>query len=424
MRRVALISDHASPLAAVGGTDAGGQNVYVAELARHLAERAWDVEVLTRRDDPALPDVVSCGPRVRVVHVAAGPPAPVRKEDLLPYMEDFAGEARRRAALVGYDVVHANFWLSGLVAAEMKRRSGTPFAVTFHALGRVRRQHQGAADRFPAARFAIEDRVVAEADAIVAECPQDRDDLLRLYGADPARIRTVPCGVDTSRFSPVPRDRARAALGLDPDEPIVLQLGRMVPRKGADNAIRGVAALRRRHGIPARLLVVGGESEEPDPVLTPEIGRLREVAEEEGIAGAVEFVGRRGGDSLRWYYSAADVFVTTPWYEPFGLTPLEAMACGTPVVGSRVGGIQFTVVDGETGFLVPPRDPDALADRLACLLRDPALRRAFGERAVRRARDRFSWSGVAAAVDRTYGRILRAAEGAPRPVPTRTGTHG
>jgi D-inositol-3-phosphate glycosyltransferase len=319
--------------------------------------------------------------------------------------------------------VHANFFMSALVAADLKRVCGVPFVVTFHALGRVRRAHQGDADDFPEARLAIEDRVVAEADRVIAECPQDEADLLGLYGADPSRLVTIPCGFDPAEFWPVGKRRARSALGLDPDERVILQLGRMVPRKGVDNVIRGLARLRQDHGIACRLLVVGGASETPDPAATPEIGRLLGVAESEGVADQVTFVGSRGRDTLRYYYSAADVFVTTPWYEPFGITPVEAAACGTPIVGAAVGGIKTTVVDGETGYLVPPRDPDALADRLARLFRHPELMQLLGHQAARRANALFTWEKVAASVSRVYdgvtasGRALRALAGVP-PLPS------
>ncbi len=202
------------------------------------------------------------------------------------------------------------------------------------------------------------------------------------------------------------RGRARRVLGLDPDEYVVLQLGRMVPRKGVETAIRGVARLAHEHGIRARLLVVGGESREPDPKRTPEIGRLQRIAAVEDVADLVTFIGSRSRPELRTYYNAADVFVTTPWYEPFGITPIEAMACGTPVVGSAVGGIKYTVRDGETGFLVPPNDPGTLADRLACLCRQPRLRGAFGQSAQRRARERFTWERVAGLVAAVYEEVL------------------
>ncbi len=407
-RRVALISEHASPLATLGGVDSGGQNVYVGQVARRLAERGWEVDVFTRRDRADLPTVVGWCENARVVHVPAGPAEAVRKEDLLPFMGEFAAWMLRftRRRRVAYDVIHANFFMSALVAAEIKEATGTPFVVTFHALGRVRRRYQGGSDAFPEERLAIEERAVAEADRVIAECPQDETDLIEMYGAEPSRLVTIPCGFDPSEFWPIAKPTARAVLGLDPDEPILLQLGRMVPRKGVDNVIRGLARLRKRQGIAARLLVVGGESREPDPVQTPEIGRLQRIARQEGVNDAVTFVGSRRGTSCSDYYAAADVFVTTPWYEPFGITPVEAMACGTPVIGSNVGGIKTTIDDGRTGYLVPPKDPDALAGRLADLLRDPARLRAFGRAAVRRANRCFTWDRVTDAIAELYEEVV------------------
>lgn len=399
---IAMISEHASPLAGLGGVDGGGQNVYVAQVARHLARRGHRVEVLTRRDNPDRPAVQEWLDGVRIVHVPAGPAQWRPKEQLLPYMGEFTRYAVRRARRVGYDLVHAHFFMSALVAAEMKRLLGVPFVVTFHALGRVRRLHQAGADTFPEERLAIEDRVVAEADRIIAECPQDRDDLIQLYRADPERIRIVPCGFDPEEFGPGDKLAARAALGLSPDERLVLQLGRMVPRKGVDNVIRALPLLHRAHGQSARLVIVGGEAREPDPVSTPEIGRLRDIAASEGVADRVLFTGSRVRAELRAYYTAADVFVTTPWYEPFGITPVEAMACGTPVIGSAVGGIKSTVRDGVTGYLVPPKDPPALAERLAHLFERPALLQEFGRQALRRARSLYTWQRVSTAIEELY----------------------
>lgn len=407
--RIALISEHASPLTVPGGTDSGGQNVYVAQVARHLGRLGHRVDIFTRRDAVDLPEIVELDDRVRVIAVDAGPPRPVRKEELLPTMGEFNTFVERYARSERYDLAHANFFMSGLVAAELKRRLGLPFAVTFHALGKVRRQHQGEADGFPDARFEIEERVVREADLIIAECPQDEHDLTTLYAADPARLVTIPCGFDPAEFWPVDRARARAALGLGRHDKIVLQLGRLVPRKGVDNVIRALARLHAG-GTPARLLIVGGESREPDPGRTPEIARLHAIADQEGVADHVTFVGCRARDELRDYYAAADVFVSTPWYEPFGITPLEAMACGTPVIGASVGGIAHTVAHGETGFLVPPRDPDALADKLALVLGQPRLARRLGQSAVRRVSTLFTWEKVAA-------RLASAFVAAARPRP-------
>jgi histidinol-phosphate phosphatase family protein len=407
--RIAMISEHASPLAGLGGVDSGGQNVYVAQAARHLARRGHLVEVLTRRDDPDLPPVLEWLDGVRVVHVPAGPPQRLAKEQLLPFMEEFSRHALGRARRIGYDVVHAHFFMSALVGAELKKALGLPLIVTFHALGRVRRLHQGDSDGFPDERLAIEDRVVAVADRIIAECPQDREDLLQLYGAERRRIRIVPCGFDPREFGPADKRRARAALGLRPDEFIVLQLGRMVPRKGVDNVIRAVARLPRLGDTRVRLLIVGGEARDPDPALTPEIGRLQNIAEQEGVADRVIFTGSRERSELRKYYTAADVFVTTPWYEPFGITPVEAMACGTPVIGSAVGGIKTTVRDGLTGYLVPPKDPVALADRLAHLIERPDLLEDFSRRSIRRARALYTWPRVGHAIEMLYASAIGAA---------------
>ena len=407
-RRIAIISEHASPLGALGGVDSGGQNVYVGQTAKGLAALGYAVDVFTRRDSDRLPEVHAWQTGVRIVHVPAGPPSYVRKEDLLPYMEQFTRYVLRFCAeqRAVYDLVHANFWMSGLVAAEVKRALGTPFVITFHALGRVRRQHQGTADTFPDERFAVEDRLIAEADAIVAECPQDEEDLIRLYRADPSRLTIVPCGFDPEELRPVSKEIARREVGLDPAERVILHVGRMVPRKGVDTVVRGLSRLRVQHGIEARLLIAGGESDAPDPAVTPEIGRLQTIAAEEGIAESVRFVGRLPRAVLKQYYSAADIFVTTPWYEPFGITPVEAMACGTPVIGAAVGGIKFTVRDGETGYLVPPNDPDALAERMAHAFRHPDLLDILRGRALRRANSRFTWASVTAALADLYEDLL------------------
>ncbi|HEX7021292.1 MAG TPA: glycosyltransferase, partial [Trueperaceae bacterium] len=282
MKRIAMISEHASPLAALGGADSGGQNVYVAHLAKELARLGYCVDVFTRRDDATLPKVVTWRQGVRVVHVRAGPAEPIPKEELLPHMTEFTDRilAFMGRQAHGYDLAHANFFMSGLVAADLKVLLGLPFVVTFHALGRIRRHFQGAADHFPDVRFAIEERVSFEADRVIAECPQDEDDLVCLYGADRHKIVTIPCGFDPTELWPHDRSEARAELNLPVEEPVVLQLGRMVPRKGVDNVIRGLARLERDHGLKATLLVVGGDSEVPDPTITPEIGRLQQVAAE------------------------------------------------------------------------------------------------------------------------------------------------
>jgi len=411
--RIALVSDHASPLAAPGSIDCGGQNVYVAQLARELAQAGHRVDVFTRRDEFRQKQVQPWHQGIRVINVPAGPAHHVPKERMLPHVEAFARFVTRfaRHQAAPYDIVHANFFMSGMVAQHLKQALGIPFVITFHALGQVRRLAQGALDAFPPARMRIEAELMREAGRVIAECAQDRQDMERLYGADPARIAVAPCGFDPAELWPVERDAARARLGLDPARFTVLQLGRMVPRKGVDTVIEASALLRSRHGIDAQLLVVGGDSAHGGAGGRDgaELARLHALARRLGIEGRVHFAGQKPRAELRHWYGAADVFVTTPWYEPFGITPVEAMACARPVVGSEVGGIKSTVVDGGTGFLVPSRDPEAVADRLAALQRNPARARAMGEAGLRRAGQHYTWRIVARQVAAVYAAVLAEA---------------
>jgi glycosyltransferase involved in cell wall biosynthesis len=422
MRRIALISDHASPLAPPGSIDCGGQNVYVAHLARELAMAGHLVDVFTRRDAIGQKQLVRWRENIRVINVPAGPAHHVPKEQMLPYMQEFARFTTRFAARLArqqrasYDIVHANFFMSGMVAKHLRQALGIPFVITFHALGQVRRLAQGADDAFPPARMRIETELMQQADRIIAECAQDRLDMEQLYGASPARIDVAPCGFDPAELWPQDQREARAQLGLEsgPESAhnrgrfTVLQLGRMVPRKGVDTVIQATALLRAQHGIDAQLLVVGGDIH-ADGRDSPEIARLRTLAERLGIPGHVHFAGKKPRAELRTWYSAADVFVTTPWYEPFGITPVEAMACARPVVGSEVGGIKSTVVDGSTGFLVPSRDPQAVAERLATLHRNPLLARSMGDAGLRRAYRHYTWRSVAQQVAAVYAAVLAEA---------------
>ncbi len=407
-QRIALISEHASPLAILGGRDCGGQNVYVGQIALGLARLGYGVDVFTRRDDTTLPEIIQWAPAVRVIHVPAGPARSIRKENLLPYMEDFARamDSWIRRGRGHYDLVHANFFMSGMVARALRERWGLPFVMTFHALGAVRQLHQAGSDEFPRERNLIESEIVADADAILAECPQDAKDLGSFYGAPPHKVRIVPCGFDPAQFSPMDKGVARREIGVAGEEPLFVHVGRMVPRKGVDTIIEAMARLRDQHGLYARLLVVGGETDHPDERLTPEIGRLRGIAATLGVDDRVTFVGRRRPDQLRPYYGAADLFLTTPWYEPFGITPLEAMACAIPVIGSAVGGIKFTVRHKETGYLVPPRNATAVALYMAHALREPEERETLGQAAAVHAASSFTWQKVSRMVSQVYHEVM------------------
>jgi D-inositol-3-phosphate glycosyltransferase len=404
--KVAIISEHASPLALLGSVDSGGQNVYVAQLALRLAEKGHEVDVFTRRNDPNQPEIYEWYPRLRVIHVPAGPATHVPKEKLYYHMDEFSAYMVEFCCKEQplYDMIHANFWMSGMVAAHVKYVLNIPFVITFHALGKVRRIYQKEADGFPDERLVIEEEIMREADGIIAECPQDKEDLIKLYGADEKKISIIPCGFDPVEFSPIAKQEARKALGLPLDDKLILQLGRMVPRKGVDNVIEALGHLSKHYGITAKVVIVGGNSDTPDPINTPEIGRLTEVAEKAGVKDQVIFIGSRPRQELKYYYSAADVFVTTPWYEPFGITPLESMACGTPVIGANVGGIKYSVQDGATGFLVPPKDARSLARRLADFFNNKELAESMSKRSLERAQE-FVWPKIVSRISDFYNDV-------------------
>ncbi|HWH13515.1 MAG TPA: glycosyltransferase [Miltoncostaeaceae bacterium] len=394
--RIDMVSEHASPLAALGGEDAGGQNVHVAALALALARRGAEVVVHTRRDDPSLPDRVEIADGVTVAHVEAGPPTALPKDSLLPHMPEFAGRLSAEWCAAPPDVVHSHFWMSGLAALWAARPLGVPVVHTFHALGIVKRRHQGAADTSPPDRLDLERRIVSEADRIVATCSDEVFELMRM-GADRHRVSVVPCGVDVTRFTAEGPAEPRGT------RPRVVALSRLVPRKGVDDVIRAMRL------VPAaELLVVGGPA--PEAVADdPECRRLMDVAREAGVADRVVFRGALPREAVPALLRSADLVACTPWYEPFGIVPLEAMACGVPVVATRVGGLVDSVVHEVTGVHVPPREPEALGRALADLLATPERRAAMGRAGARRARERFGWDRVAGATLEAYGRAIEAA---------------
>jgi type III pantothenate kinase len=387
--RIALVSEHASPLATLGGVDAGGQNVHVAALACGLARRGAQVVVHTRRDDPSLPRRVPLCPGVEVDHVDAGPAAVVPKDDLLPHMDAFAAELEHQWRAERPDVVHSHFWMSGLASLQAARALGIPVVHTFHALGVVKRRYQGDADTSPPERIDVERAIVRDADRIVATCTDEAFELMRL-GADRAKVHVVPCGVDLDLFGPDGPAEERARTHR------IVYAGRLVARKGIGNVISAL------EGVPDCELVIAGGPAPGALGADPEVQRLRALAEHHGVADRVTFRGRVERDALPALLRSADALVTVPWYEPFGITPLEAMACGVPVVASAVGGMIDTVVDGVTGRHVPPRDPERLAAALRELLADPAAQDEQGRAGVRRTRQLYDWDRVALATRDVY----------------------
>jgi D-inositol-3-phosphate glycosyltransferase len=398
--RIALVSEHASPLAVLGGEDAGGQNVHVAALARALGRRGHVVDVYTRREDPATPETVSFGPGVEVVHVPAGPPRPVPKDELAPYMPEFGDWLTRRWRGTAPDLVHAHFWMSGLAALVASRAHGVPLVQTFHALGTVKRRHQRDADTSPPERLAAEARLAATVDTVIATCSDEVREL-RTIGGRPAHTVVVPCGVDVRRFNPA----VPPAPSLPPrrERYRLVSVGRLVERKGLAEVIRAVAA------VPDTELVVAGGPPASELNADPRSRRLLDLAAERGVADRVRLLGRVGHDRLAGLYRSADLVVSVPWYEPFGIVPLEAMACGVPVVASAVGGMLDTVIDGRTGLHVRPRDETALAAALRALLPDARTRAAMGRAGRHRAVQRYQWDRVAQDTEAVYrGLVTRS----------------
>jgi len=392
--RIALVSEHASPLAPLGGVDAGGQNVHVAALARALALRGHEVTVYTRRTEPGRADRRAMAPGVTVEHVPAGPAEPISKDRLLPYMPEFAAYLHHRWAADRPDVVHAHFWMSGHAALLAAEPMGVPVVQTYHALGTVKRRWQGAADGSPPERIGIEREIGRRAQAVIATCTDEVRELSAM-GVPHGKIAVVSCGVDLGLFRP---DGPVAPRG---DRPRILSIGRLVPRKGVDTIIR---AMCETPG--AELIIAGGAPGEE------EADRLATLADACGLADRVRLIGSVARGDVPALMRSADVVVTVPWYEPFGMVPLEAMACGVPVVASAVGGHLDTVAG--CGVLIPPRRPRALARVLGDLLARPDLRAALAAAGVRRARARYGWATVAARTEAVYreailGRLGRLA---------------
>lgn len=394
--RVAQLSLHASPLGTPGAGDVGGMQVYVRELSSELARLGYEVDMFTRRDGD-LPHVEEIAPGLRLIRVDAGPASPVDKEEqveLLPALVRnmrpyLAGEGR------GYDVLHSHYWQSGRAARILAREFDLPHVTMFHTLGEVKNRAR-ITEREPRLRILHERHVARSADAIVTASSHEQALLDRHYGAPTRRMVTIPCGVDLGMFHPRDRAESRASLGLPAGEPVLIWAGRLEKLKGVDILISAAAQLE----IGAfTLLIVGGDNHAAELK-----AQLQAQAAAEGIAANVRFTGPVPHDMLPAYYSAADVCVVPSYYESFGLVAVEAMACGTPVVASRVGGLVSTVEDGVNGYLIPWRCPEPFAEKLEILLRNPELRRNFS-RAAERSVQRFAWRSVALQVAGLYDRV-------------------
>ncbi|TMF23109.1 MAG: glycosyltransferase family 1 protein [Chloroflexi bacterium] len=412
IRRVAMISVHACPLAKLGGRDSGGMNVYVRELARDLGARGIEVDVFTRWREKDDPRIQPLGPNARVIHIASGPLGYWPKINVYEHLDEFTAKLMAEVEEQGrtYDVLHAHYWLSAKVARTLEQRWKIPTVQMFHTLGLVKREVMDEdIDGESDVRIEIEREAVRRSAAVVAASAIELGELRRFYKADPARVAVIPCGVDPEVFHPVRQADAREKLARDQCERLILFVGRIEQIKGIDVLLRAMALLFfRRPDLRSEvcLLVVGGALDPGDEAPeTEKILELRRLVHEHRMEANVSFVGSRDQEDLALYYAAADVCAVPSLTESFGLVALEAMACGTPVVGTRVGGLQTVITDGESGLLVPAGDYEALAEAIARVLTDARLRMHLAHGARDRA-EHFTWRRVGDRMVELYERVL------------------
>ena len=403
-----MLSYHTCPLATLGGKDTGGMNVYVRDLTRQLGRMGIQVDVFTRSQDEHVPHVLhDLGYGNRVVHVPAGPEVPLPKQKLASYIPEFVKGILDFANQRGfaYDVIHSHYWMSGIAARELKTAWNAPVIHMFHTLGLMKqRVAQNSGEAEGDYRINGERDVLRLADRIVAATPAELAQLQWLYNADVHKVVVIPPGVDISHFYPIPDDEAKEYIGIPPCELMLLFVGRIEPLKGIDTLIEAIAYMHQS-GDRVCLSVIGGDPDASPETINSEMARLQSLREKYGLNDMVAFLGQRGQATLPYYYSAAEAVVVPSHYELFGMVALEAMACGTPVVASQVGGLAYLVQDGVTGYTVPVDEPLALADRLTRLVNDKALKLAMGENAANFARE-YRWENIAAQILQVYQQTL------------------
>ena len=394
---VAMLSVHTSPLDRPGRTkDAGGMNVYIRELARELGHRHNPVDIFTRWTNEQAPRIVHLSAQARVIHIPAGPLAPVPKNDLYQYLPAFTQQVDefRRAEGRDYDIVHSHYWLSGVAATQLAQRWDVPHVTMFHTLGRLK-QMANPNKPEPPLRLEMEQQIIQQADRIIATTAEERMQIIRYCGVSAQRVQVIPCGVDLKLFVAQNKQLARKKLGLKSQQPILLFVGRLDPFKGPDLLLQAAAMMAEK----AQIVVVGGKLQDDE-----ELAALQKLARDLKLSSRVHFLGARPQQELPMLYSAADVTVVPSYHESFGLVAVESLACGTPVVASHAGGLMTIVRNNETGYLVP-RGPGFFAERLDALLGNPALL-ARMQLAARPSILHFSWDSVANQVNQTYDALI------------------
>lgn len=411
MLRIAMLSYHTCPLATLGGKDTGGMNVYVRDLTRELGRIGIHVDVFTRSQDEHVPHVLhDLGYGNRVVHIPAGPEKPISKSDIANYVPEFVEGIKHFAAEKGiqYDLIHSHYWLSGLAAEVLSDAwGGIPVVHMFHTLGEMKNRVARSEDeRASEDRLNGERQVLHRAERIVVATLAELTQLRFLYRADSRKLVIIPPGVDTSHFFPIPADEAKQFIGLKPENRMVLFVGRIEPLKGVDTLIQAMSCLDLRGSQrPVHLAIIGGDVNVSSEDMSEEMIRLQKLCDDLFMGGMVVFLGKRGQDTLPYYYSAAEVVVMPSLYESFGMVALEAMACGVPVIASEVGGLGYLVQNGFTGYTIPDSDPEDLRDKLSKLLGDTGLRNQMGHSAAEYALG-YTWEKIASQIVGVYNEVL------------------
>lgn len=389
-------------------------NVYVRDLSRELSRRGIAVDVFTRSQDPMIPFISTgrLGELGRVIHIPAGPERPYNKNLVFDHLPEFVQRVQNFVLRenLGYDLIHSHYWLSGWASLDLRSTWCVPVIQMFHTLAEMKnRVVQTPGERESMRRIEVEGQVMHFADRLIAATPLEKAQMSWLYGADADKISVVPAGVDLNLFRPIPRPEAKTRIGIPPHHRMILFVGRIQPLKGIDTLIRAMKKVIHQYpDLKDHLCVsiIGGDPN-PDSVLEQtEFERLNRLRTDLGIGDLVTFLGAKDQDTLVYYYSAAEMVVMPSHYESFGMVALEAMACGTPVIGSDVGGLSFSIEDGFNGYLVPGQDPGALADKIALLLKRRSLRDHLGEQAIRWA-ERYSWTYIADEILDVYEMVCK-----------------
>jgi glycosyltransferase involved in cell wall biosynthesis len=405
-KHIALISVHGDPAIEIGKEEAGGQNVYVRQVGEALAEKGWLVDMFTRKANPQQKAIVQHSPNCRTIRLIAGPEEFVPRDDIFAYLPQFVNKFLQfqQENHINYSVVHTNYWLSAWVGMQLKKTLDIKQVHTYHSLGAIKYKAVTTIPMIATTRLSTEKAVLETAERIVATSPQEKEHM-RNFVSSKGKIDIIPCGTDISHFGSISRETARQKLAIDPGTQVILYVGRFDKRKGIETLVRAVGQCQTRHKGNLKLIIGGGFR--PGHSDGKEYDRIANIVNELGLTDITIFPGRLSREVLPIYYTAADVTVVPSHYEPFGLVTIEAMACGTPVIGSDVGGLQFTIMPEVTGLLCPPKDSAAFAVAIDRILSRPEWRNELGVNARKRVQEMFSWDGVGSQLTNLYLELIK-----------------